>query len=79
MCSGVPYSALCNDCCKSSPQLWAGDSLLGCHLFCVPLRGTRHLCGDWPVATDSDPTDKELVAGRPGGRVTNGRTILRMK
>ena len=43
----------------------AGDSLL---------RGTRHLCGDWRVATDSNATDKGLVAGRPGfwGREENG-------
>ena len=57
----------------------AGDSLLSCHLFCVPLRGTRHLCGDWPVVTASDLTDKGLVAGRPGfwGREGNGDTESR--
>ena len=57
----------------------AGDSLLSCHLFCVPLRGTRHLCGDWPVDTVPDLTDKESVAGRPGfwGREGNGATESR--
>ena len=57
----------------------ASDSLLSCHLFCVPLRGMQHLCGDWPVVTASDLTDKGLVVGRPvfWDRKENGATESR--